>query len=104
MSGASIMIVMAGAIFLLNIPFGYWRANVRRLSLQWYLAIHIPVPFIVLMRFALNIGWHWSTFVVFISSFFIGQFTGGLIHKYMARIRKEHISSCLFMDLCRKST
>jgi len=103
MSGAAIMIISSVAIFLLNIPFGYWRANVRRYGFQWYLAIHFPVPFIVLMRFALDIGWHWSTFAIFISSFFLGQFTGGLIHKHLDRSLKEHISSCLFMDLCRKS-
>jgi len=103
MSGAAIMIISAVVIFLLNIPFGYWRSNVKRYGFQWYLAIHFPVPFIVLMRFAFDIGWHWSTFVIFILSFFLGQFTGGLIHKHLARSLKEHISSCLFMDLCRKS-
>jgi len=103
MPGATIMILSALAIFLLNIPFGYWRANVRRYGFQWYLAIHFPVPFIVLMRFTLNIGWHWSTFVIFILSFFLGQFAGGLIHKHLAGKRDDHISSCLFMDLCRKS-
>jgi hypothetical protein len=97
------MIIMAIAIFLFNIPFGYWRANVRRLSLQWYFAIHIPVPFIIFVRVALDVGWHWFTFAVFILSFFLGQLAGGIMHKHMARLHKDHISSCLFMDMCRKS-
>ena len=36
------LFVVALVVFLLNIPFGYWRANVRKFSLQWGLAIHIP--------------------------------------------------------------
>jgi hypothetical protein len=31
--------------FGVNLPFGYWRANVKKFSLHWILAIHIPVVF-----------------------------------------------------------
>lgn len=41
--------LIAGA-FVVTFPFGAWRATTRRLSLRWFLAIHVPVPFIFLMR------------------------------------------------------
>lgn len=72
--------VLALSIFLLNIPFGYWRANVKKYRLQWYLAIHIPVLIIICARILSDVGWHWSTFVASISSFFLGQYLGGLLH------------------------
>ncbi len=28
-------------VFLLNIPFGYWRANIKSKSLEWSATIHI---------------------------------------------------------------
>ncbi len=30
-------------IFLLNLPFGYWRVQTRRFTLPWCLAIHLPI-------------------------------------------------------------
>lgn len=46
------------AIFVINIFFGYWRANTRKLSLQWIAAIHVPVPIAIDKRFLL-LGWDW---------------------------------------------
>jgi hypothetical protein len=56
--------------FLMNIPFGYWRANVKKFSLQWYFAIHLPVPAIILLRIFGGIGFHWTTYVALIAAFF----------------------------------
>lgn len=36
--------------FVLTLPFGAWRATTRKLSLRWFLAIHLPIPFIFLLR------------------------------------------------------
>jgi hypothetical protein len=68
-------------VFFINIPFGYWRARVRRFSTQWILAIHIPVPFVVACRFLLHLGWHIGTFPVLIGAFFAGQFTGAKLQR-----------------------
>lgn len=86
-------------VFVINIPFGYWRANVKKFSLQWALSIHIPVPVVVAIRLLSNVGFHWTTYPVFILAFFSGQFLGGKIHKW----RKQHheVSSCLIMDLLK---
>ena len=64
-------------VFIINIPFGFWRARVRRFSAQWLLAIHIPVPIIISLRYLLGIGWQLSSFPLFIGAFFIGQLAGG---------------------------
>ena len=39
----------AFVILLLNLPFGYWRAGVARFSRGWFLAVHVPVPFVILI-------------------------------------------------------
>ncbi len=68
-------------IFLLNIPFGYWRENTKKFSLQWFMAVHIPVPIIVVTRLLLGIKLTLSLFAVFVVSFFSGQLLGAFIRK-----------------------
>ena len=86
-------------VLLFNIPFGYWRFNVRKLSLQWFLAVHLPVPFIILLRFGMDIGFHWITYIFLVAAFFMGQLIGGKIHQ--SRKHSRIVSSCLIMDLYR---
>jgi hypothetical protein len=69
--------VAATLVFLINVPFGYWRSRVRKFSLQWVLAIHIPVPFVIACRLILGLGWHLVAFPVLIAAFFVGQLAGG---------------------------
>ncbi len=64
--------IIAILVFVLNIPFGYWRANVKRFSSQWFLAIHIPVPFIVALRIFSGIGFAWYTYVFLVGAFLPG--------------------------------
>jgi len=70
------LLIVAVIVFLLNIPFGIWRAHVKKFSLPWILAIHLPVPIVVALRIYSDIGWHWTTFPVLIGAFFLGQFCG----------------------------
>jgi len=67
--------------FFLNLPFGYWRGSVRKFSLQWFLAIHIPVPFVILFRFLFHLGFQLYTYPVMVGSFFLGQWIGSFAHK-----------------------
>lgn len=71
--------IVAAIVFLLNLPFGYWRARVRKYSAQWILAIHLPVPLIIACRIFSGLGWHLISFPVMIGAFFCGQFLGGKI-------------------------
>jgi hypothetical protein len=87
-------------IFVFNIPFGYWRENVKKFSFQWALAVHIPVPFIILTRVYANVGFAWYTYVLFVGAFFLGHKMGA----YILNSRKKEglkVSSCLVMDLYR---
>jgi hypothetical protein len=92
---------VALAVFLLNIPFGYWRAGVRKFSWQWVLAIHIPVPVVIFLRIYSDIGWHFYTYPILVGAFFTGQFVGGKILGYYKNSRKLETSGCLVMDFCR---
>jgi hypothetical protein len=87
-------------VIIINIPFGYWRANVRRFSLQWFLAVHIPVVFVIALRLASHLGFTWYSYVVLVTAFFLGQQFGSLINKRLKRIC-VNVSSCLVMDLVR---
>ena len=96
------LITITILVFFLNIPFGYWRANVKRFSVQWFLAIHIPVPFIVAMRILGDIGFSWHTYVFLVGGFFLGQKFGSMLMKWIHRVCHQE-SSCLVMDLVRCS-
>ena len=61
--------IIALLVFILNIPFGYWRANVKRFSSQWFLAIHLPVPFIIALRILSGIGFAWYTYLFLVGAF-----------------------------------
>jgi hypothetical protein len=69
--------VISIAILLLNLPFGYWRAGTQRFSLQWFLAVHAPVPLVIGLRLAMGVGWHLVTLPLLVGAFFGGQFLGG---------------------------
>ena len=94
------LIIITILVFVLNIPFGYWRANVKRFSTQWFLAIHIPVPFIVALRLLSGIGFAWHTYVFLVGGYFLGQLCGKQLLKWVHTHCKQE-SSCLVMDLFR---
>lgn len=62
-------------VFLINLPFGYWRFNTSRFSRQWMMAVHIPVPFVVILRIFSGFGW--KIIPLLMLSFTAGQFAGG---------------------------
>jgi integral membrane sensor domain MASE1 len=66
-------------VFLLNLPFGYWRASVRRRSSQWFLALLVPVLLVIALIIFLGLGWKLITFPVLVGAFFLGQFVGGRV-------------------------
>ncbi|MFO7447819.1 MAG: hypothetical protein R6W90_15755 [Ignavibacteriaceae bacterium] len=68
-------------VFLINIPFGYWRGNVKKFSLQWFLAVHIPVPAIVFLRIYSGLGFQFITYPVIVGAYFLGQFTGSKLNR-----------------------
>jgi hypothetical protein len=77
------LLVVALAVFLLNLPFGYWRAGAKKFSWQWICAIHLPVPLVIAIRIFSGLGWQFITFPVLIIAFFAGQFAGSLIRRWL---------------------
>lgn len=75
----SLAIVLA-IIFLLNLPFGYWRGHARPFSLSWILAVHLPVPVVIIVRMLGGIGWHMTTFPLLAGAYFAGQYWGGSLY------------------------
>ncbi|MEW6128650.1 MAG: hypothetical protein AB1757_16545 [Acidobacteriota bacterium] len=76
--------LVALSVCLFNIPFGYWRESVRKFSLQWILAIHLPVPLVIALRIFSGLGWRLITFPVLIGAYFLGQFIGGKLRKRLS--------------------
>lgn len=73
---------IAFAVFLLNLPFGYWRAQAPTRSRQWFLAIHLPVPAVIALRVLSGLGWQLATFPVLVGAFFLGQFIGDRLTRF----------------------
>ncbi|MCH7826588.1 MAG: hypothetical protein IIB07_03380 [Bacteroidetes bacterium] len=96
-----ILLIVGLIVFVFNIPFGYWRANTKKFTLQWILAIHIPVLVIIALRFISGLGFEFITYPVLVGAFFGGQFLGKLLNKKFSKINNLNISSCIVMDVIR---
>ncbi|OIP01466.1 MAG: hypothetical protein AUJ98_04245 [Bacteroidetes bacterium CG2_30_33_31] len=68
-------------VFIFNMPFGYWRQGVKKFSLQWALAIHVPIPMIIALRYGFHLGFQLYTYPFMVAAFFSGQWLGAKIRK-----------------------
>ena len=68
-------------IILINLPFGYWRQGSKKFSLKWILSIHLPIPFVILLRVRCELDFQLYTFPFTVASFFIGQQIGAWLYK-----------------------
>ncbi len=66
-------------VFLLNLPFGYIRGNSKKFSRKWMMAIHIPVPFVFLMRIFSGLNYTVIPFLVL--SDIAGQIAGAKLRQ-----------------------
>ncbi len=66
-------------VFLINIPFGYIRSNAAKFSRKWLMAVHIPVPFVFLLR--IFSGFNWTVIPLLVLSDVAGQIAGGKLRK-----------------------
>ncbi|BAD85522.1 hypothetical membrane protein, conserved [Thermococcus kodakarensis KOD1] len=78
---------IAGLIitFLVNIPFGFWRTHAKRSGsrLEWALAVHLPVPLVIVLRRLAGLSWNASGIpfiLIFVLAYFLGQRTGGKLY------------------------
>jgi hypothetical protein len=98
------IVSVASIVFALNLPFGYWRANVRKFSRPWFLSVHLPVPLVIALRVFSGLGWQLITFPVMIGAFFLGQVAGSGIHVVRSSRSGSQVSSCLVQDLMGRRT
>jgi len=66
-------------VFLINLPFGYFRSKATKFSRQWMMAVHIPVPFVFLLR--IFSGFNWTVIPLLVLSDVAGQIAGGKLRK-----------------------
>ena len=66
-------------VFLINLPFGYWRASVRRLAGLWFLALLLPVLLIVALEIYTGLGRKLMSLPALFVAFALGQFVGGRV-------------------------
>lgn len=78
----TLLLLVATAILVLNLPFGYWRAGLQKFSPQWFVAVHAPVPLAIGLRFAVGLGFRLVTLPLCVAAFFEGQFLGGRIRRH----------------------
>ena len=90
--------IAAIIVFVFNVPFGYWRANVKKFSLGWVLSIHVPVPFVIALRLLSGLGFAFITYPVLVGAFFLGQFSGKKLSVRLDKLNYFNVSSCLPCD------
>ena len=66
-------------VFLLNLPFGYWRASTKKYSRQWWPALLLPAPLVVALCVRSGFDWRLLSFPVLAGAYCLGQFVGGRI-------------------------
>ncbi len=66
-------------VFLINLPFGYIRSKADKFSKRWMMAVHIPVPFVFLLR--VFSGLNWTVIPLLVLSDIAGQIAGGKLRK-----------------------
>jgi len=72
--------IILAVICFLNLPFGYWRSHMKPFSFPWILAVHLPVPLVIVVRILGGVGWHVKTFPLLAGAYFVGQYLGGSLY------------------------
>jgi hypothetical protein len=66
---------LAAVSFLCNLPLGRWRASLKKFSAAWFLAVHLSIPFIILLRIKMGLS---AWFIPFsLGAAVAGQLVGG---------------------------
>ena len=83
-----LLLEVAAGVLVLNVPFGFWRAGVRKFSAQWFFAVHLPIPLMVALRLCSGLGWSLATFPVVIGAYVTGQYFGGALRRTFPNLGK----------------
>jgi hypothetical protein len=77
--------VLAVSVALVNVPFGFARAGLKKFSPGWFVAVHAPVPLVVALRLAGGVTWRMGVFGILVVAFFGGQWVGATIRGLLER-------------------
>jgi hypothetical protein len=66
--------ILALVVVALNLPFGAYRATTRRFSARWFLAVHLPIALVLLLRVAS--GYSYRVVPWFVVAAVVGQLLG----------------------------
>lgn len=79
MQGTILIFGLVILSFIISIPCGYLRQSYVKYSFMWFLLIHLPIPFIVLLRLEAGISWHFIPLTL--GGSIAGQIVGGIISR-----------------------
>jgi len=88
LQGSIILVCLVILAFMISVPCGYIRQNYTKYSFMWFLLIHIPIPFIVLLRVGAGLSWHYIPLTL--AGSVAGQIAGGRF----SRRRKQNDKTC----------
>lgn len=66
------------AALVLNLPFGYMRAKVKKFTVMWFLYIHLPIPLIFVLR--TYAGFSYKVIPIIVVGAVLGQLIGGRLN------------------------
>ena len=82
-----VRVAVLAAVVLVTLPFGFYRAYTRKLSLRWLLAIHVPVPLVFLARLEADLSY---TFIPFTClAFCAAQILGSRVGRWWIKRRSR---------------
>ncbi len=84
MEGTILIVGLVIFALIISVPCGYIRQNYPKYSFMWFLLIHLPIPFIILLRLKAGISWHFIPLTL--GGSVAGQILGGVV----SRRRKQN--------------
>jgi len=84
MGGAILIVGLVILALVISIPCGYIRQNYAKYSFMWFMLIHLPIPFIVLLRVKAGLDWRFIPFTL------AGSIAGQILGGALSRRRKQN--------------
>lgn len=72
------LLILTLITLILNLPFGYLRSTAKKFCLRWFLYIHLPIPFVILMRIWMGFGY--AAIPLLLIGAMGGQLLGGYLN------------------------
>lgn len=79
------LLAVGGSTLLVNVPFGAWREHVEKFSPEWFVAVHVTVPFVAMLRKAVLMPKHAMVFTILAA--ILGQVIGSRGERYRLQQR-----------------